>query len=1002
MLRSLHIRNFFQSAKRAVSRAVDEVIATIRHYPRTMLVLLAIGVGVFCTLVPAYADSPGVCSNATDLICSYVILPAFNILASIAYAIGALIMSINLVLAWLLVSFAKYNVFVNATPVQIGWPLVRDVVNMFFIVVLLVVAFSTIIGYRALHYKDVLPKLLLMAVLINFSKTLVGVLIDFSQVITLTFVNGFAQAAFGNFAKAFQLSNILQVAQAGPSIGQSGSAAAAVGSQDILSVMMALLFGIAIMTVTATVLLIMCIYFLARIVLLWMLLIFSPMAFFVLALPAKLQKGVGQFAGEWWKQLGALLTGGPIVAFFLWLTLAVIQQSATPFPTLYQPASATEAKSLSATITKASDPSNITTMMVAILMLMLGLKTAVQVSKEAAPAIGNAAEKIRAGGGPVGMAARLSYRGARAGVTATGRAADRRFNLSGRASEALLARGQQMSQSGSRLGALAGASLTRAGGQLRGIGVADRAAVTKAFEDRTKHLSPAGKLQALDAEIARAKVSGNKRAADVLLVQKGLLMKDGPSIKARTADLEKELLDENKKNGLTDEESTIRAKSVAAARAKQQSAEAMAAAIKAAEDQGNLDVADKLKEAQSKDPSLHSDLDKLYKLAANKIDDHKQAFKEVKTEAWQDSGTFLAYMKASGLIDEKTGKMKEGYEDDEKWKELTSAAGGNRTKYVQAQVKNLETEDGAKRAVAQLAAMKDGADSKTKDAGNDARQTVSFGSYKELVRDDDGKVVKDAEGKEVKRDVAYTAYAETRKDGVAAIVQGERDVQNFNELIRGLPAALQTGMRSALEGAGMTGEQLNKFAQKSSRSFDADQAAHVRDNAAAYAGPAPVITGAVRDASPDVRERVAMLVQGQAKGVPAPEASQKFVIEAALDEMASGGVPDRIMGASAIANINVRDIKGDATTQQAIADKLDGKIDELAKLYSASKGNPSTQKNFEEVVRGVSKQAANAAAKAARGETLSDVDKKFAEIGDQIRKNKVLKQVAERGKSGKT
>jgi hypothetical protein len=108
--------------------------------------------------------------------------------------------------------FARYNGFGDAQPVKIGWVIVRDICNMFFIVVLLISAFSTIIGWdSSLRYNAVLPKLLLMAILINFSRTLVQVLIDFSQVVMLTFVNAFRAAGAGNFTAAFRINQLLSM-----------------------------------------------------------------------------------------------------------------------------------------------------------------------------------------------------------------------------------------------------------------------------------------------------------------------------------------------------------------------------------------------------------------------------------------------------------------------------------------------------------------------------------------------------------------------------------------------------------------------------------------------------------------------------------------------------------------------------------------------------------------------------------------------------------------------
>ena len=59
----------------------------------------------------------------------------------------------------------------------------------------------------------------------------------------------------------------------------------------------------------------MTIYFLVRIVMLWFLLIFSPVAFFALALPEKMAKLLTPFTSDWWKKLGSLLTGGRLWHF---------------------------------------------------------------------------------------------------------------------------------------------------------------------------------------------------------------------------------------------------------------------------------------------------------------------------------------------------------------------------------------------------------------------------------------------------------------------------------------------------------------------------------------------------------------------------------------------------------------------------------------------------------------------------------------------------------------
>ncbi|MEK9152381.1 MAG: hypothetical protein AAB692_03365, partial [Patescibacteria group bacterium] len=110
-----------------------------------------------------------------------------------------------------LVDVAQYNDFVNSPAVANGWIIVRDLTNMFFILVLLVLAFGTMLGVEGYTYKNkMLVKLLTMAVVINFSRTICGLFIDLSQVVMLTFVNGFANAAGGNFTQALQIDKLMQ------------------------------------------------------------------------------------------------------------------------------------------------------------------------------------------------------------------------------------------------------------------------------------------------------------------------------------------------------------------------------------------------------------------------------------------------------------------------------------------------------------------------------------------------------------------------------------------------------------------------------------------------------------------------------------------------------------------------------------------------------------------------------------------------------------------------
>ncbi|MBI3956575.1 MAG: hypothetical protein HY340_01145 [Candidatus Kerfeldbacteria bacterium] len=223
----------------------------------------------------------------------------------LAYAFGKL----TVVLFGALVQVMQYNDFINARAVTVGWVVLRDIANMMFILVLLVIGFGTAFRIQQYRYTALLRQLILMAVLINFSKTITGFFIDFMQVIMLTFVNAFADTAAGNLTTAVGLDKVLSL--------QNGISGAEVSS---LSIATTLLLGVIFIAVTCIVVVLYLVIFLARIIMLWILTILSPVAYLFNTFPS-----TKQYWGRWWKTFWQYAMIGPVLAFFLWLTLSITQ-----------------------------------------------------------------------------------------------------------------------------------------------------------------------------------------------------------------------------------------------------------------------------------------------------------------------------------------------------------------------------------------------------------------------------------------------------------------------------------------------------------------------------------------------------------------------------------------------------------------------------------------------------------------------------------------------------
>ncbi|MEI7512370.1 MAG: hypothetical protein WCK01_02835 [Candidatus Uhrbacteria bacterium] len=364
-------------------------------------------------------------------------------IADILNIIASFLGKVLIFMVDILISFASYNGFGDATVVHKGWVVVRDVVNMFFIIVLLISAFATIIGYEhSFHYKQVLPKLLLMAVLINFSRTLIQLLIDFSQVIMLTFVNAFASAGPGNLVSALKLDRVLAMAppQGGGGTASVIGAAGLTGTVDSTNIILALMLGIFMLSISLGVVVIMTAYLIVRIVGLWIALILSPIALFATALPARMQKGISQFSSKYWTKLSAMLTGGPVMAFFLWLTFAITQASAGSPGGLAQAVNIQTNNPAVSFLTSIGNSQDIASFIVGITLLLMGLEAAVSAAESVSKTLGKYAAGVSSASQGLGkLAATLPFWLTAKGAGAGAKYVDRRTDISGRAASAAFA-----------------------------------------------------------------------------------------------------------------------------------------------------------------------------------------------------------------------------------------------------------------------------------------------------------------------------------------------------------------------------------------------------------------------------------------------------------------------------------------------------------------------------------------------------------------------------------
>jgi hypothetical protein len=206
-----------------------------------------------------------------------------------------------------IVLLGSYNKFIDEYAIIAAWKIIRDFCNMFFILILLIISFATILRVESYNMKKWLPKLIIMAVLINFSRMICGLLIDISQVVFLTFISTLSEngSDFITLAKVDDTLNAVKDVAKDPKVDSAffRSAASIIAAVVFLVIAMIVLLAILIVIVM-------------RVVMFWIYVVLSPLAFLLASFP-----GGQKYASQYWGEFTKYLVNGPVLAFFIWLSL---------------------------------------------------------------------------------------------------------------------------------------------------------------------------------------------------------------------------------------------------------------------------------------------------------------------------------------------------------------------------------------------------------------------------------------------------------------------------------------------------------------------------------------------------------------------------------------------------------------------------------------------------------------------------------------------------------
>ncbi len=198
--------------------------------------------------------------------------------------------------------------------IYVAWSVVRDFLNLFFMLALLFSAFATVFQVEKFHLKKIIIMLTVMALLVNFSYPITLFIIDFSNSLMYFFMD--------------IMSNNFSITQAG---GEYGSLAAKITertqfaktagkSAELTKVFLDIVFLFILFLTLFSYAFNLLIRFLAFVILL----VLSPAGFALAFFPST--KSV---ADSWWNNLIKYAVLGPVMMFFLLLAVFFFEAGVT-------------------------------------------------------------------------------------------------------------------------------------------------------------------------------------------------------------------------------------------------------------------------------------------------------------------------------------------------------------------------------------------------------------------------------------------------------------------------------------------------------------------------------------------------------------------------------------------------------------------------------------------------------------------------------------------------
>ncbi|TSC61696.1 MAG: hypothetical protein Greene041614_965 [Parcubacteria group bacterium Greene0416_14] len=209
----------------------------------------------------------------------------------------------------------------DITAVKEGWVAFRDLANMAFIFVLLFSAISTILRIDKYGAKSLLPKIVIVALLLNFSFYFTGIIIDASNIVAVGFTKSITCALpAGEAGPPGPCSMAVAIMQA-LRIQTVASPAGRPPLEQTFLIFVFTILGSLFMLITAFIFFVVAVLLVTRFVVLVFILILSPLAFVSMIIPG------ATVTKKWQSTLVSQALFAPLFFVLMWFVLAVVSSA---------------------------------------------------------------------------------------------------------------------------------------------------------------------------------------------------------------------------------------------------------------------------------------------------------------------------------------------------------------------------------------------------------------------------------------------------------------------------------------------------------------------------------------------------------------------------------------------------------------------------------------------------------------------------------------------------